>query len=119
MDLPQTMKRREFRGSPFMVGGAIREECHKEAGSTSPLLFQMELLAPGVGASPGMAAMQDGECEAEGQIRWFCSPGPAQPAAPIGQKAKIYDYEITVRPHTTATAITPGKQVLPEKCRCQ
>ncbi len=54
MDFPQTTNRREFRGSPFKVGGAIREECHKEVGSSRPLLFQMELPAAGVGASPGM-----------------------------------------------------------------
>lgn len=126
IDLPQTTKRRELRGSPFMVGGAIREECHREAGSTSPLLFQMELLAPGVGASPGMAAMQDGECEAGGQIRWFCSPDPAQPADPIGQKAKNYDYEFTGQPQTTAdrhyTALARSLRKVPmpvDLCKCR
>ncbi len=43
-----------------MVGGAIRDECHREAGSSSPLLFHMELPAAGVGASPGMGKNQVG-----------------------------------------------------------
>ena len=38
-----------------MVGGAISDECRREAGSSSPLWFQMELPAAGVGASPDIS----------------------------------------------------------------